>query len=277
MRPDLAHAQPSAEETAELQALIKAHCGLRIDASKLEHALFRAWPRLASVGITDVAGLIRGLAARLSRPWAVFLPFVTINETYFQREARQLDDFRELALPELRKRAGSRPLRLLSAACSSGEEPYTLAIMLADARVPGSVLGVDIDPEALALAEAASYGANSFRGVDEAWCERHFESLSNGRLRVAKPYRDLVSFKRANLLALSQDLGTERFDAVFCRNVLIYFDRPTQLRVLAQLRQHLQPGGYLFLGHSEMFFDVDLGLAVRSTARATMYQRTEEA
>jgi chemotaxis methyl-accepting protein methylase len=146
---------------------------------------------------------------------------------------------------------------------------------LADARCRGRVLGVDIDPEALAIAEAAIYGPNSFRGIDPAWRDARFDPLELGRYRVGALQREPVEFQRANLLHVERDLAGQRFDAIFCRNVLIYFDRPTQLAVLAQLRRLLVPGGFMFLGHSEMFFDVDLGLAVRSTQRATMYQLTE--
>jgi chemotaxis protein methyltransferase CheR len=268
------------EDVTQLQELIKSHCGLRVDAVKLDHSLYRAWPTLVAMGVGEVPALVRQLAANAPRLWAAFLPFLTINETYFLREPKQLEDFVELAVPELRARAAGRAapgLRVLSAACSTGEEVYTLAMLMTDAGVRGRVLGVDIDPEALAIAEGASYGPNSFRGVDPAWRAQRFAEVGANRWQVSASYRELASFQRVNLLAAETALAGQRFDAIFCRNVLIYFDRPTQLSVLQQLRRMLVPGGYLFLGHSEMFFDVDLGLEVKSTARSTMYQLAEQA
>jgi chemotaxis protein methyltransferase WspC len=134
------------------------------------------------------------------------------------------------------------------------------------------VTGFDIDPQALATAEAGVYGANAFRGVGPAWRDARFTAAGPTTWRVKAGCGEPVSFRQGNLLHVGAALGAERFDAIFCRNVLIYFDRPTQLAVIHQLRGLLVPGGCLFLGHSEMFFNEDLGLEMVATARSTMYQ-----
>jgi chemotaxis protein methyltransferase CheR len=263
------------DECARLQALIKAHCGLRIDPSKLAFSLQRAWPALARLGVADTAGLLRQLTLAGPAVWPALMPFLTINETYFMREPKQLEDFIAHALPGLRQRAAGRgepTLRVLSAACSTGEEPYTLAMLLHDARARARVTGFDIDPEALSVAETGVYGANSFRGVSPEWRAERFEAAGPTTWHVLGAFREAVSFRQGNLLSVGAALGAERFDAIFCRNVLIYFDRPTQLAVIHQLRRLLVPGGCLFLGHSEMFFNEDLGLEMVATARSTMYQ-----
>ena len=263
-------------ECDALRELIRSHCGLRVEGYKLEYALAAAWPSLREAGIGDVGGLIRALSSPAASLWTGFLPFVTVNETYFMREPRQLDEFMARALPELRARAAERGelwLNVLSAPCSTGEEPYSLAMALADAHVPVRIMGADIDAVALARAERGVYGANAFRAVDEAWRDAHFVAQGNGLWSVAPAYRGAVLFKPLNLLAAAATLPGRRFDTIFCRNVLIYFDRATQLEVIRQLRQLLHPGGYLFLGHSEMFFGVDLGLEVVNTEGATMYRR----
>jgi chemotaxis protein methyltransferase CheR len=267
---------PTAVELEALQDLVKRYAGLRVDATKLRFSLERAWPALAAQGVPDVKALVNELSFLAGRLWLVFLPYVTINETYFMREQPQLDEFIRTALPELAARArgrGDTGLRLLSAACSTGEEAYSLAILLAGANVAGRVVGVDIDPQAIERAEAGMYGANAFRGTSEAWRLAHFDALPDGQWWVKDTYRAMASFRRVNLLAAEQVLGSQRFDAIFCRNVLIYFDRPTQLEVIAQLGRLLVPGGFLCLGHSEMFFGVNLGLAPHVTSHATMYQR----
>lgn len=263
-------------EADEVKRLIRAYSGLRVEGYKLEYALAAAWPTLRALGIADAAALIRDLTLHGQRLWPAFLPFLTVNETYFMREPRQLEDFMARAVPELRARSAARGdvrLNLLSAPCSTGEEPYSLAILLARARIPARVLGADIDPVALGRAERGVYGPNAFRAVEEAWRAAHFEATAPNAWAIAPAYRTAVSFWRLNLMDAAQTFAGRRFDAIFCRNVLIYFDRPTQLEVIRQLRQLLHPGGYLFLGHSEMFFGVDLGLEVLSTEGATMYRR----
>jgi chemotaxis protein methyltransferase CheR len=266
------------EDAQRLQALIQEHCGLRMETSKLTFSLQRAWPALGRLGITDIPTLIRQLTFLSRSVWPVLMPFLTVNETYFMREPKQLDDFMVQALPGLRRRAAERGelgVKLLSAACSTGEEAYTLTMMLEDADVSARVLGVDIDHEALARAEGATYGAHSFRGLSAAWRAERFEEASPNTWRVKPSYRHHVSFKQGNLLQVDTLLAGERFDAIFCRNVLIYFERATQLAVIQRLRRLLWPGGCLFLGHSEIFVNEDLGLEMITTYRSTMYQLAE--
>lgn len=271
-------AAPSLTEgdSGALRDLIRAHSGLRVEGYKLEYALLAAWPTLRAAGVTDVPGLLRALTTDGARLWPAFLPFLTVNETYFMREPRQLEDFMNVALPELRQRAvarGDLRLNVMSSPCSTGEEPYSLAILLAHAQVPARILGADIDEVALARAERGVYTPNSFRAVDAAWRDAHFAEAGPNAWSLAPAYRATVAFQKLNLVTCETVLPGRRFDAIFCRNVLIYFDRPTQLDVIRQLRHLLHPGGYLFLGHSEMFFGVDLGLEVVSTEGATMYRR----
>lgn len=265
-------------EAARLQALVREYCGLRVEGYKLAYALAAAWPTLRGLGIAEPSALIRELTSAASRLWPVLVPFLTVNETYFRREPRQLEDFLALALPGLRARAlarGDLALAVLSAACASGEEAVTLAVLLAQARAAGRVTGIDLDPVVLAKAEAATYGPNAFRAVDAAWRDAHFVPAGAARWAVRPEVRARVTYQRANLLQVEAQLAGRRFDAIFCRNVLIYFDRPTQLEVIHQLRRMLHPGGVLCLGHSEMFFGVDLGLAVIQAPGSTMYRRGE--
>ena len=252
-----------------LLALVEAEVGLRVPPAKLQAAL---------EDVPDVDELLGRLRAREQAAWDQLLPRLTVGETYFQREPRQLERFRREALPGLAGRAVARGLglRLLSAGCSTGEEAYTLAIMAAEAGMGAETWGMDVDRRALAVAEAGEYGPNAFRGTAESWRGRHFEPAGPGRWRVRAEHRGRLRWRRGNLVKLGFPEPWGRFDAIFCRNVLIYFDRATQAAVVMQLRRLLQPGGLLFFGHAEILLDRmgDLGLAFCEASGA--YRRRED-
>jgi chemotaxis protein methyltransferase CheR len=180
---------------------------------------------------------------------------VTTNETYLYREPYQLRAFQREILPALAAaRARDRHLTVLSAGCSTGEEAYTIAILLKTSGLfegwKLEVVGVDVSRRCLAVAESGSYGERSFRGGDSEWLRPWFR-LRGGRWVVSDAIRELVRFSQGNLVG---DRGLEeagRVDAVFCRNVMIYFDAPARKRALARIHHALRPGGWLLLGHSE--------------------------
>jgi chemotaxis protein methyltransferase CheR len=162
-------------------------------------------------------------------------------------------------LPQL---AGREPVEAWSAACSTGEEVWTLACLLNEA-LPGRkvhILATDISNKALRFAAAACYPLDRCRDLPPAWLSRWF--VAEGRppqaYRVAEAIRAQVQFQRINLVERLP--WPHRFPVVFCRNVMIYFDRATQERVVRQLTEHLEPGGYLFVGHAESLTGVSHGL-----------------
>jgi len=177
---------------------------------------------------------------------------IVVPETWFFRDPGAFDALsavvRHGALP-----MAMEPLRLLSVPSSTGEEPYSIAMALLDAGVPSArfqVDAMDVSRVALERAAAAVYGRNSFRGAGTIGREHHFESASGGR-RVCERVRRQVRFRHGNLLASPFVPGRDRFDIIFCRNLLIYFDRPTQNRVVDELGALLKPEGLLFVGSSE--------------------------
>ena len=185
---------------------------------------------------------------------------VVVPETWFFRDPASFVALARLVRDEGSPRRAQGVLRLLSVPCSTGEEPYSMAMVLLDAGFPASALridAVDISMRALARAQAAVYGRNSFRGSDLAFRDRHFVATAGGH-RPADAVRRLVQFRQGNLLE-GLVAGTELYDVIFCRNVLIYFDRPTQDRALAVLNRLLTPGGWLFVGPSETALLSDLG------------------
>ncbi|SHI09243.1 chemotaxis protein methyltransferase CheR [Ferrimonas marina] len=181
---------------------------------------------------------------------------MTTNETFWFRDGYPFELMLTEVLPELAGRVG-RP-RIWSAACSSGQEPYSLAMTLQEFRLknPGrlmqgaELLATDIDNQILAQAQAGEYDALAMaRGLTEQRKQRFFEPLERGRMRIKPELRQAVSFRRANLLDSYVLLG--KFDVIFCRNVLIYFSPDNKRKILRQFAAALNPGGYLFLGASE--------------------------
>lgn len=176
---------------------------------------------------------------------------VVVPETWFFRDPASFAALARLVSDaSLPAQARANP-RLLSVPCSTGEEPYSMAMALLDAGLPASALhidAVDISTRALARAEKALYGRNSFRGGDLAFRDRHFTAVAGGH-RPAEAVRRSVRFRQGNLLGGLP--GAKLYDAIFCRNVLIYFDRATQSRAVGVLGSLLAPHGWLFVGPSE--------------------------
>ena len=177
---------------------------------------------------------------------------VVVPETWFFRDRQAFAAMARLAVEEwLPMQAQGAVLRLLSLPCSTGEEPYTMAMALLDAGLPANAFRIDaIDISGPALEQAASavYGRNSFRGNDLDYRDRHFTKAGSG-YRLADAVRAPVRFRQGNLFEAAA--GGETYDMVFCRNVLIYFDAHDQRRAVGVLRRLLTPSGILFVGHSE--------------------------
>lgn len=178
------------------------------------------------------------------------------NETYFFREDYQLRAFRHEILPALHERLsseGRRRLTIWSAGCSTGEEVYTLAILIADSQLFSGwdvrVFGSDISRRVLSVARRATYGASSFRAMPPEF-ERHFISTPDGR-QVVPSIRAMCHFGHLNLLDRDRSALIGAADAIFCRNVLIYFDNDTKNQLVDRFVKVLKPKGWLYLGHSE--------------------------
>lgn len=212
------------------------------------------------------------------------IPHLTNNESYFFRERKQLELFRDQVLPQLSRqlhRDGRRDLRVLSAGCAAGQEAYTLAMILRGsvhvaAQLRPHVLGVDLDPRALEQAREARYTAHSFRGLEPELRERHFREVGDQQWEVEPRIRGMVAFQAANLADAGWAAGVPQQDVIFCRNVLIYFDAPSIRRAAQGLHDALVPGGYLFLGHAETLSRVPTRLVPERRPGAVFYRRPDE-
>lgn len=211
--------------------------------------------------------------------WEPLVELLTINETYFYREENQLNECCSVILPELKATIRNRPIRIWSAACSTGEEPYTLAMLIQETgKFPfGTVeiIGTDIDKKVIEKAEKGWYHQNSFafRRIPEQLLKTYF-NVEDGGYQVNHEIRKMVSFQQLNLLNEHKVAQLGEVDVIFCRNVLIYFDQETIKRVIRYLHRNLAPGGYLFLGHAESITDMALGFQKVDAAK-TFYYRKE--
>jgi chemotaxis protein methyltransferase CheR len=201
--------------------------------------------------------------------WTEFINCVTTNKTDFYREAHHFKFVAEQFIPEMLARAktadGTAKIRVWHAGCSSGEEPYTLAITLQEAlRGKGTwdvkQLASDIDTQVLAHAAAGIYDMERVAPIPQALLSRYFlrgTGSNSGSVRAKSVLRDQIAFRQINLLGSPWPFSAKtRFDMIFCRNVVIYFDKPTQRTLFHRFSQLLRPGGYLFLGHSESLLGI---------------------
>ena len=237
----------------DLAQLIYDECGLRFDHTNRFLLHKRLAARVATLGVNGFREYYYYLKFDPSRAseFDALHSHLTTNETYFMREKGQLHAFAAFAssLPA----AGRRRLRIWSAGCASGEEPYSIAILLTEAGMTPKdfeILGSDISTRVLARAREAAYTMHSFRFLDEEFRRRYF-TPSGSQYVLNEAFRSLVSFSVINLYHDDKLNLLGQFDAVFCRNVLIYFDNDSKLAVINNLHRRLCENGFLFLGHSE--------------------------
>jgi len=204
---------------------------------------------------------------------------LTTNETYFFREAFQLRAFSEEIIPELiavKRAKGDKSLRIWSAGCSTGEEPYTIAMLLLEMpELTGwdiEIIGTDISQRVLQHARKGVYGSSSFRVTQDLFKSRYFH-VQDGGFRIADRVRELVTFSRLNLYDQSRFLFLGKMDIIFCRNVIIYFDQPAKKRVIEQYYSTLNPGGFLLLGHSESLMNITTAFKLRHFRNDMVYEK----
>jgi chemotaxis protein methyltransferase CheR len=234
------------QDFERVRGLIAAYAGISLHERKENMVYNRLSRRLRATGRRSFSDYLDWVEQPGSDERERFINALTTNLTAFFREPHH---FEMLAA---RARRGE-PLRVWSSACSTGEEPYSAAIALREVGCPARILATDVDTEALG---AAREGVYRLEALERAGLERmrpHFlrgTGPNQGLARLRSEVRDMVSFDSRNLLAPAWSKD-ERFDAVFCRNVMIYFDRASQQRLLERLAAVLPAGGLLFLGHSE--------------------------
>ncbi|NML43396.1 methyltransferase domain-containing protein [Ramlibacter sp. G-1-2-2] len=242
-----------AADFERVRSLIRAKAGIDLHPGKQNLVYGRLARRLREHGHASFRSYLDALQSDSGPEWQAFINCLTTNLTAFFREAHHFETLAQ-ALPKL---AG--PVRIWSCAASTGEEPYSIAMTALEALGASAQVRIDasdIDTQVLETARAGVYPLESAMALGDARLRRFFlkgRGVHAGKARVSAELQKLVSFRPFNLLATQWERGV--YDAVFCRNVMIYFDRPTQRQVLARLHAALKPGGLLFAGHAENFTD----------------------
>lgn len=248
----------------DLSAYVKKHLGIHLGTEKKSLVQSRLWQTIEQKRLDsfaayyehlerDVTGAaLRELAARL-----------TTNHTYFMRETEHFTFFREQVLPYLERTVVSRDLRIWSAGCSYGQEPYTLAMILADYFGPEQafwdtkVLATDVSPKAIEEAKRGVYKKEDVLQLPERWRKTYFQPYGGDAFAVQSKIKDEVLFRPLNLIRPFP--FRSRFHVIFCRNVMIYFDAELRANLVRRFYDALEPGGYLFIGHSESLSKEEAG------------------
>ena len=234
----------------------QADFGLHLTEVKKDLVYSRLTKRLRQLGLADFHSYCRLIEAEGGEDERMqMLSALTTNDTHFFREGHHFQTLREKVLPPLiaAARSGQR-LRLWSAGCSAGQEPYSLAFTVLDlcpeaARHDIRILATDVDPAILARASEGIYDNDEMKSLPDTVRAQHIEAVSGARFAVGEKARALISFGALNLMQDWPIRGP--FDVIFCRNVAIYFDKETQSRLWSRFADMLPDGGHLFIGHSE--------------------------
>lgn len=245
-------------EFAYFRELIHSRAGIALKESKRGLLAARLGGRLRTLGLNSFADYRRYLETSDAGgvELTIMLNCMTTNKTSFFREAAHFG----ILSDHLRSahRSGQSIYRVWSAACSTGEEPYSIAVTALEARrsLDVRILASDLDTDVLARAEQATYRVESLYEMAEQWKHRYFLrgcGERDGFVLVKSEVRRLVAFRQINLVAEAWPIHTH-FDAIFCRNIIIYFDRDTQRHLFERLVKYLTPDGLLFVGHAETLF-----------------------
>lgn len=275
----------SDRDLRRITQLVEETAGIHLPEHKRSMVELRTARRARAAGIPDLAGYCEIVFSDEGEHERFrLIDALTTNKTEFFRESDHFGQLLEVVVPNIVRGRGAEPrqaprLNVWSAGCSSGEEPYTIAIVLAryallHPPLDFSVLGTDICSRTLETAVSGVYGEEDIARVPPEYRKTAFLRNRNHELRlvrVAPEIRQHVQFARHNLLSESPPIA-EKFDVIFCRNVIIYFERHNQIRVLENLARALAPGGYLFVGHSEALHGMPLPL---EHAGPTLYRKQE--
>jgi chemotaxis protein methyltransferase CheR len=262
-----------------LRDIIKDYCGMYFDDSSrylIEKRLSRRVKNHHLNNFRDYYRFIRydrNTEAELS----AIIDILTVNETYFFREQSQLKAFRDEILEELRTtNKEKKTLRIWSAGCSSGEEPYTITMLISETGMFNGwdveIYGSDINQRVLQSARRGVYRKNSFRTTETYYLKKYFTE-DNGEYRIRDVMKKHVNFSYLNLLDPFKTKFLGDMDVIFCRNVLIYFDHASRRRVIGNFYNRLVEGGYLLLGHAESLINISTAFHLKHLKNDMVYQK----
>ena len=236
---------------------IKENYGINFKEEKKILVMGRLQAILQEKGITRFSEYLKELMGDKTGEDVVrMLDRITTNHTFFMREVDHFDFLKNTVLPELNKTIADRDLRIWCAASSTGEEPYTLAMILQDffEQQPviwdKKILATDLSSKALTTAMEGVYSLEEVNPLPPIWKSRYFKKRQDGTMEICPELKQEVIFRKFNLMEKKFPFR-RKFHVIFCRNVMIYFDLPTRTELVQKMYDFLEPGGYLFVGHSE--------------------------
>jgi chemotaxis protein methyltransferase CheR len=273
-------------QVGQIRNLVYEECGIFIPESRFRSLEERCMRRMAVVNATSLMQYFSFLTSRAGRAAEIknLLNEITVGETCFFRNQSQLDALQNVILPELVARKmgqGLHHVRIWSAGCSTGEEPYTLAILLIENSAgvlknwTFEVLASDLNENSLVKAQAGIYGDYALRHVKGYYLNKYFEREGD-LYRVKREVRSQVRFSRINLLDDSRMVFMKGMDVIFCCNVLIYFDTASKRRVVQHFYNNLLADSHLFLGHAESLFGVSEDFKLVHYPTATGYLKSQK-
>lgn len=263
-----------------IRDFISDTCGLYFDDNmhyKLEDRLNR---RLKIHHMNDFREYYRFLrySEKRNDELREIMDILTVNETYFFREQEQLAAFSNKILPELKERnKDKKKINIWSAGCSTGEEPYTIAMLIIEyGGFNGwkiNILGTDISERVLKVAREGVYKKNSFRTTNPYFINAYFQKQLNEDQKISDKVKKLVTFSRLNLFDILKIKLIGEIDVIFCRNVLIYFNRDAKKNVIENFHETLVEGGYLLLGHAESLINISTAFRLQHLENDIVYQK----
>ena len=263
--------------------LIYRQTGLRYEAKKMYFLSKRIEKRINTLGLALPEDYLKKLkyADPNNQELQNLIDLLTVNETYFFRDFQQLAAFAEHCLQEAtqkRELSGKKNIRIWSAGCSTGEEPYTLSIILREMLEDFSdwdisILATDIDRNVVQKAKKRCYSKSSLRDMPSEYLGRYFTPGSNGDHHLRADVAQMVRFEYLNLMDKTSLRKHQGFDFIFCRNVLIYFDDVSRRQVVDHFYMALNPGGFIFLGSSESVAQINSAFKVKRAGNHLVYYR----
>lgn len=277
----------SLQDFLAIREFIYGRTGIFFSESKqyfLENRLSRRIQELGLGSYRDYLALLQGATG--CEELKQLFNEITTNETSFWRNPPQIEAFQRIVLPDaaaLARARGGGKIRLWSAACSSGEEPFTLAMICQEARdtvlkgLAVEIVATDISEKVLAQAREGTYGSYTLRNLSPAQVQRHFAQLGPDSFRIRPELAQMVSFRNFNLVDYGSYRSLGGFDVIFCRNVLIYFDDAVKAKVIKGFHESLQPRAFLLVGHSESIHAFNVGFDLMHFSKAMGYRKRDQA
>ncbi|MFA6061839.1 MAG: CheR family methyltransferase [Gallionella sp.] len=256
----------TAQDFQRVRKMIYDHAGISLNDSKQELVYSRLSRRLRATGISTFSEYLKLLEQNDEQEWEAFANSLTTNLTSFFREHHHFP----LLADQLKKIGSSRPIVLWCSASSTGEEPYSMAMTAVDAfnsfTPPVKIIATDLDTNVLDTARRGVYAMERVEKLSEAVIKRFFfkgTGAQEGFVKVRPELQNMITFRKLNLLDATWPIR-DRVDAIFCRNVMIYFDKETQLAILKKMAPLLRSEGLLYAGHSENFYHAEAYFKLRS-------------